>query len=119
MRPELRLCISTNWDDKLIDEFSAISDRMSDGRIFELFSALPESFVGSGRPAWAIGNVDKDRVRSHIKYARSKGFHFNYLLNGSCMGNREFTKDGFDQLYEYLDFVNSLQVEFVTVSVPF
>ena len=51
MRPELKLCVATSWDDKLIDEIAVISDQMSNGRVCELFSALPESFVGSSSAA--------------------------------------------------------------------
>lgn len=43
---------------------------------------------------------------------------FNYLLNAACWDNREITRKGQRELRELLDWIASIEVEAVTISIP-
>src|SRR5450759_5698177 len=84
---ELSLSVATNFDDGLLDAFSAYP-------VTEVFGKLSSDAVGGGRASFTLPPLSRRRFERHVEKARSKGIGFNYLLNPACMGNREFTRQG-------------------------
>ena len=110
------LCIATSWDDDLLTQ---LEKHGIQNKISELFGSLNTSVVGSGRASFALPEISMEDAKAHIKKAHTLGIKFNYLLNASCMGNREFTKDGREKIFELLDWLNECEVDMVTVSLPY
>ncbi len=110
------LCIATSWDNDLLTQ---MEKQGIQNKISELFGSLNTSVVGSGRASFALPEVSKEQAKAHIKKAHSLGIKFNYLLNASCMGNREFTNDGREKILDLLDWLNECEVDMVTVSLPY
>ena len=110
------LCIATSWDNDLLAQ---LEKQGIHNKITELFGSLNTSVVGSGRASFALPEVSMEDAKDHIKKAHSLGIKFNYLLNASCMGNREFTTDGREKILDLLDWLNECEVDMVTVSLPY
>jgi len=110
------LCLATSWDDDLILQ---LEKQGIYNKISELFGSLNSSIVGSGRASFALPEVSMEQARLHIRKAHSLGIKFNYLLNASCMGNREFTDDGREKILALLDWLNECEVDMVTISLPY
>jgi len=110
------LCLATSWDDDLILQ---LEKQGIYKKVSELFGSLNSSIVGSGRPSFALPEVSMEDAKLHIRKAHSIGIKFNYLLNASCMGNREFTDDGREKILALLDWLNECEVDMVTISLPY
>jgi len=108
----MKLSIATNFDDALIEAVRGLSVR-------ELYGKAGSDPVGGGRSSYMIGRLGRRRIREHIALTRKRGMGFNYLLNASCMDNREVTRRGQKEIRGLLDRVVSWGASAVTVSNPF
>jgi len=115
----MKICLATNWDDRLLEGIDNLNRRYKDGKVHEVFGSYQTNVVGSGRPSLILPEVTPERARDHIELAQSLGLEFNYLINASCMGNREFHPKYHRQLLDYLDEVVKLGADSVTISLPF
>ena len=113
MSPDgMNLALGNNWDATLIDELAGT-------RVGELYGRLPRDTVGGGRPAMlSSGPADMAQAAAFVRRVHDAGLRFDYLLNASCLDNRELTRAGQRQLHELVDEVLSLGVDRITVSVP-
>jgi collagenase-like PrtC family protease len=112
----LTFSVATNWDDNLIRQIDVLD---SAHKVTEIFGKLASDFVGGGRPSYALPFVTRKLASSHIKLVKETGRKFNYLLNGSCLGNREFTRTGQKEIKRLLSWLGSLDVDIVTVTNPY
>jgi collagenase-like PrtC family protease len=110
------LCLPTCWDDDLIVE---LGKRGIHNKVHELYGSLDTSIVGSGRASFILPKVSPEQAANHIQKAHALGIKFDYLLNASCMGNREFEKEGQKKIFALLDWLNECNVDTVTVSIPY
>jgi collagenase-like PrtC family protease len=108
----MRYTVPTNWQPDLIP---ALRDLPAD----ELYGQLPRDFVGGGRASALIGGVSRRQARRHVRAARDAGLHFNYTLNATSLGNREWSVRGQRQLDALLGFLVDIGVDRVTVSLPY
>ena len=108
----MRLSIATNFDRELVEQ-------CRDYPVTELFGKLQTDAVGGGRAPYQLARVSRRRLADHVKHVRNSGMAFNYLLNSSCMGNREITRKGQKEINVLLDWVSDIGVTAVTVASPF
>lgn len=101
-----------NWQEDLIS-------RIDTEHVEDVYGKLPMDFAGGGRPAYILPSVSRRRAARQIKLILKRGLKFNYLLNASCLGNREFTADGQRKLSRIMRWLSELKVEYVTVVSPF
>jgi collagenase-like PrtC family protease len=108
----MNFSIPTNWQRDLI---YSIDKRFVD----EFYGKLAVDFVGGGRPPFLLPQISKKRLKQHIAEIHTHGKKFNYLLSSTCLGNKELTIAGNKELFRLLDWLVSLKVDAVTVSVPY
>jgi collagenase-like PrtC family protease len=108
----MRLSIATNFDHELVEQ-------CRDYPVTELFGKLRTDTVGGGRAPYQLAKVSRRQLADHVKHVRNSGMTFNYLLNASCMGNREITRKGQKELNKLLDWIGDIGVTAVTVASPF
>jgi len=106
------LSVATNFDNGLLDAISSYP-------VTEVFGKLSSDPVGGGRASFALPPLSRRRFEQHVHAARSKGIGFNYLLNPACMDNREYTRQGQRDIEALLEYVESVGVSAVTISLPF
>ncbi|MGB3398993.1 MAG: U32 family peptidase, partial [Candidatus Deferrimicrobiaceae bacterium] len=102
----------TNFDPTLVEA-------MKEYPVVELFGKLREDAVGGGRAPYQLARVSRKRLAEHVRHARLAGIEFNYLLNASCVGNREMTRAGQREIEELTGWLCDIGVASVTVSLPF
>lgn len=111
--------VPTTWDDTLVGNYVRLNDRFSDrARVIEVYAAHGSSIFGSGRAALAMPHPSERQVMRHIGLARKLGFHFNYLLNASCLAGKEGTDEGQEALRELLKSLVNAGVDRVTATSP-
>lgn len=108
----MRLSVATNFDPALVEA-------MKEYPVVELFGKLREDAVGGGRAPYQLARVSRKRLAEHVRHARLAGIGFNYLLNASCVGNREMTRAGQREIEELTGWLCDIGVASVTVSLPF
>lgn len=109
----MKLSTGINWDETLLNEISTINC------VSEVYASMDSNPVGSGRPAIVLPKVTQEFVESYIKQVHNHNIQFCYLLNGSCLGNLEFEKNTNSKIIEYIEWLNSIGVDSIKVTIPY
>jgi len=112
----LTFSIATNWDDNLIKEIELLDPGH---KVTEIFGKLASDFVGGARVPYILPFISKNNASRHIRLIKDMGRKFNYLLNASCLDNREFTRTGQRQIRRLLSWLDSLEVDVITIANPY
>lgn len=108
----MNFLVACNWDRALLQGLKGTATKT-------LFGSIPNSFMPGGRASMLIADVKEQYVEEYIKECHSLGLEFNYLLNGSCMDNLEYTKQGYREIMKFLEWLERIQVDAVTITLPF
>ena len=108
----MRFSVATNFDPALVEA-------VREYPVAELFGKLREDAVGGGRAPYQLARISRRRLAAHVRHARRAGIDFNYLLNASCLGNREMTRAGQREIEELAGWLCEIGVDSVTVSSPY
>lgn len=109
----MKFSVGTNWDFSLIDSLAKIPE------VREVYGSSNATPVGTGRPSFILGKISKDDMALYIKRLHERGIKFNYTLNAPCLNNLEFTKDAHIELIDQLEWLVSIGIDGVTVSIPY
>ena len=106
----MKLLVSSNWDDKLIEGLSALSN------VDTLYGQANSDEYGGGRSSLLLPFVAPDKMRSHIRKARAAGFGFTYIMNAACFENKPFGGEFEKRLRSHLDNICSMGVSGITAT---
>ena len=84
-----------------------------------LFGKLPFDIVGGARPGFVLPQVDRDDVEKYIGACHERGLEFSYLLNAPCLGNLQYSKKGYGQIIDLLEWIDHSGADAVTVGIPY
>lgn len=104
--------VAANYDAELVP---ALSRQPVD----EVYGKFPADGVGGGRPRYMASALSGRGSRDYLEALRRHGIAFNYLLNGSCFGNREWTRAWQKGLTRLLGRLQGMGVDRLTVCSPF
>lgn len=108
----MKLRVGTNWDFGLLDALQGTS-------VDALFGKLPFDVVGGARPGFVLPQVDRIYIERYIRVCHEKGIEFSYLLNAPCLGNLQYSRKGYGQIIDLLDWVDHSGADSVVVGVPY
>ncbi len=106
------LHLAANYDVELIEELAASS-------VTGVYGKQRNDFVGGGRAGYMGRRIELDELSKYIDKLKEKKLEFSYLLNSSCLGNREWNRRGQKKIENLLDRLLEAGVEAVTVSTPY
>jgi len=75
--------------------------------------------IGSGGSGPDITHMTRNQVEEYIGQAHFAGLKFDYLLNAPSMDNMEWDENTHGELLEHLEWISSLSVESVTITIPY
>ncbi len=107
----MRLRAPTNWDDALLPQLAELG-------VAVVYGKASDDGMGGGRAASLLPRVSMRAAREHIALAHRHGLRFDYLINASCLANRELTRKGHREIVGLLHRLQDLGVAGVTVSTP-
>lgn len=114
-----RFCLPADFKTGTIDRYVEINEKRNDSMVFETYGRLTgEALFGSCRTNTQVPEVDIDELEKYVRYSREKEIEFNYVLDTTCMENRELTREGYRELREFLRQLVDMGVNSVTVSLP-
>jgi collagenase-like PrtC family protease len=108
----MKIRLGANWDFSSLDALKGTS-------VDALFGKLPFDVVGGARPGFVLPQVDRDYVGRYIKACHERGLEFSYLLNAPCLGNLQYSKKGYGQLVELLEWIDQSGADAVTIGLPY
>src|SRR4030043_1686097 len=108
----MKLRVGANWD---ISFLEAVKGTSVDG----LFGKLPFDIVGGARPGFVLPQIDGDNVEKYIGACHERGLEFSYLLNAPCLGNLQYSKKGYGQIIDLLEWIDHSGADAVTVGIPY
>ena len=108
----LKFSVAANYDLDLVPALAAYP-------VDEVYGKLPDDGVGSGRPRYLATPLSEADLQGYIRLLDQHGIAFNYLLNGACFGNREWTRAWQKRVTTLLARLGELGVRRLTVSTPF
>ena len=108
----LRFSLAANYDPDLVPALAAYP-------VDEVYGKLPSDGVSGGRPRYLATPLSTAGLRRYVSLLDRHGIAFNYLLNGACFGNHEWTRRWQKRVTRLLDTLGELGVRRLTVSTPF
>jgi collagenase-like PrtC family protease len=101
--------VATNFDNNLIQEIARF------GTVKSVYGKLRSDIVGGGRVSHALPEISMKRLADHIACCHLEGISFNYLLNATCIGNRELTRDH-RKIFTFIDRITGMGANSFTVA---
>ncbi|MHB8158424.1 MAG: U32 family peptidase, partial [Desulfocucumaceae bacterium] len=94
-------------------------DSLDKSAVIEIYGKLQRDPIGGGRPSCLFPRTDKIQAKNHVSQVHKLGLKFNYLLNATCLGNREWSAGGQRRIRDFLGWLSDIGVDTVTVSIPY
>lgn len=94
-------------------------ERVNKEKVVEIYGKLSQDFIGGARSSSVSPFVYSENLISCIKKAHKYGIKFKYLLNATCLGNREWTRSGQKRVRSLLDWLDKIEVDSLSVSIPY
>jgi collagenase-like PrtC family protease len=111
--------VPADFKNETIDRYDGLNKSYKDARVAETYGQITiDNPIGSGRAYDLIPQVDLKKLESYIRYSREKGIGFNYSLNTTCMGNKEFSAAGMADVLRFLDALAGAGVRSLTIALP-
>jgi len=108
----VELSVAANYDSSIVPELAQYP-------VEEVYGKLPADPFGGGRPSYMGTPLSERELRDYVACLAEHGIAFNYLLNASCMANREWTRRWQRTLARLLDRLGDMGIRRLTVSTPF
>jgi len=108
----MKLRVGTNWGFDLLDALQGTA-------VDALFGKLPFDVIGGARPGFVLPQVNREYVKHYIRACHEKGIEFSYLLNAPCLGNLQYSRKGYGQIIDLLEWVDDAGADSVVVGVPY
>jgi len=107
-----KFSLAANYDPDLVADLAAYP-------VDEVYGKFPTDGVSGGRPRYLATPLSESDLQQYINLLDRHGIAFNYLLNGACFGNREWTRPWQKRVKALLTKLGDWGVRRVTVSTPF
>ena len=102
-----------------IDAYAELNQQYLDAKVLETYGQITiGNFMESGRSLNLLPEVDLLDLERFIAYSKERNIGFNYTINGTHMGNREFTTEGVQKIKNFLGQLYKVGVRSLTVALP-
>jgi collagenase-like PrtC family protease len=108
----MKLSLAANYDPDLAPELARYP-------VTEVYGKFASDPFGGGRPSYMGTPLSKRELRGYVACLARHGIAFNYLLNASCLGNREWSRRWHARLARFLGSLLAMGVRRLTVATPY
>jgi collagenase-like PrtC family protease len=106
----IALMLPTNWDNQLIERVAPLGPHY-------LYGSLPAE--ATLRSSLAVAEATEQQIAAHVAAASAKRIRFIYVMNATCLGNREFSEEGRRDILDRLQWVGEIGAAGVVTANPF
>lgn len=112
-RNSIKYSVPTNWQADFLEKLPTKD-------VVEVYGRLATDFIGGGGMFnFNLPSVTREEISKHVAQIHNRGLEFNYLLNGSCIDNLEWTRKGQKEIRNLLDWLVSIKADSVTITIPY
>lgn len=112
MTPVKKFCVGLNgrpgFTELVLGKFSK--------HVHEVFVAAPASVCQTGR--WGHAPVSEEEIERGVALAHRHGVRYNVLLNGLCLGGKQFSDPFLKNILRFVRFIESVGTDGVTAVDP-
>lgn len=108
----MKLSVAANYDPELVSSLAEFP-------VTEVYGKFPADAVGGGRPSYMGTPLIGRDLTAYVSALDRQGIAFNYLLNSSCLGNREWGRRWQKKLLHLLESLGTMGIRRLTVSTPY
>jgi collagenase-like PrtC family protease len=106
----MKLMLPTNWDPELLAQIAPL------GPAYIYGSLASEATL---RPSFVLSPVTEEQIEAHIVQARELGIRLVYVMNATCLGNKEFSETGRGEILQRLQWLTDAGGAAVVTANPF
>lgn len=111
--------VAADFKTDTLDSYVKLNEQHADAKIHETFGQITvDNKFGSGRPSDMLPPVGFEQLAHYVEYGNKLGIAFNYVLNSTCLGNQEFSKQGLAQIGDFFGRLEDIHVHAITISMP-
>jgi collagenase-like PrtC family protease len=104
------LMLPTNWDDALIEHVAPLHPTY-------LYGSLAAE--ATARSPLLLSDASEEQIAGHVAKAAACGIGFIYVMNATCLGNREFSEEGRSEILQRMQWVREIGAAGVVTANPF
>jgi collagenase-like PrtC family protease len=108
----MKLSVAANYDLDLVPQLAGFP-------VVEVYGKFAADAVGGGRPSYMGTPLTRRDLAAYVAELDRHAIRFNYLLNSSCLGNREWSRSWQRKLLRLLDRLGEMGIRRFTVSTPY
>jgi collagenase-like PrtC family protease len=108
----MKLSVAANYEFDLVSQLAQFP-------VTEVYGKFPADVVGGGRPSYMGTPLTKSELAGYVSLLSRQGIAFNYLLNSSCLGNREWGRRWQKKLLRLLEDLGAMGIRRLTVATPY
>ncbi|MCL5282881.1 MAG: peptidase U32 [Planctomycetes bacterium] len=108
----MKLSVAANYEFDLVAQLAG-------SPVTEVYGKFAADAVGGGRPSYMGTPLTKNDLAVYVSLLNRHDIAFNYLLNSSCLGNREWSRRWQKKFARLLESLGSIGVRRLTVSTPY
>ena len=106
----MKLMLPTNFDPELIAQIAPFKPDY-------IYGSLPSE--ATLRSSLMLSNASEDDVALHVSQGAQHGIRLVYVMNATCLGNKEFSDEGRGQLLQRLQWLVDIGAAAVVTANPF
>lgn len=107
------------YDIDYVDELKRINDMSAkDTYVVETYGSLPFLSASQTRINELLSQTNMDSFGTYIDATKSAGIEFEYIMNGTCYGDRT-REQLYEEYYKEISFIESLGIQRITASTPY
>ncbi len=108
----MKLSVAANYDLDVVPKLASLG-------VGEVYGKFAADVVGGGRPSYMGTPLSRRALADYVAVLNRHGIVFNYLLNSSCLGNREWSRRWQRRLLRLLENLGAMGIRRLTVSTPY
>jgi len=111
--------IPSDFNKETIKKYAELNSMYSENKLIETYGNITKGFfLSSGRSVEALPKIGFNELEEYIKFSKTNGINFNYTINSSHMGNREFDESQLKKIIKFIENLRNIGVENLTVTLP-
>lgn len=108
----MKLSVAANYDLDVVPKLAGLG-------VGEVYGKFAADAVGGGRPSYMGTPLTRRELANYVAVLDRHDIAFNYLLNSSCLGNREWSRRWQRKLLRLLESLGTMGIHRLTVSTPY
>jgi collagenase-like PrtC family protease len=111
--------VPADFKSETLDKYCELNDKYPDAKIIETYGQITVgNTLGSGRAGDLIPKIDLNMLSLYMQNSKKRGIDFNYTLNSTCLSNKEFRKEGIEEISGFLNTLYEIGINSITVAMP-